>query len=71
MTSGINCVLGWRHSQRSRMENEMDAELRFHIESYAEDLVATAWSPERYAASEFGGIDRTKEKCREARSVNS
>lgn len=24
---------------RSRMENEMDAELRFHIETYAEDLI--------------------------------
>ena len=24
--------------QRSRMESEMDAELRFHIETYAEDL---------------------------------
>jgi hypothetical protein len=26
---------------RSRMESEMDSELRFHIEAYAEDLVRT------------------------------
>jgi hypothetical protein len=25
--------------RRSRMESEMDAELRFHVEAYAEDLV--------------------------------
>src|SRR5438046_7998010 len=25
--------------RRSRMESEMDAELRFHIEAYAEDLI--------------------------------
>ena len=25
--------------RRSRMESEMDAELRFHMEAYAEDLV--------------------------------
>ncbi len=25
--------------RRSRMESEMDAELRFHIEAFAEDLV--------------------------------
>src|SRR5258708_31933089 len=26
--------------RRSRMESEMDAELRFHLEAYAEDLVS-------------------------------
>src|SRR5689334_25087743 len=26
-------------ARRSRMENEIDAELRFHIEAFAEDLV--------------------------------
>jgi len=25
--------------RRSRMEGEMDAELRFHVESYSDDLV--------------------------------
>lgn len=59
--------------RRSRMEEEMDAELRFHIESYAEDLVrngAARQEAMRRARLEFGGIDRTKEECREARGIN-
>jgi predicted permease len=59
--------------RRSRMEDEMDAELRFHIESYAEDLVrngAARQEAMRRARLEFGGIDRAKEECREARGVN-
>jgi putative ABC transport system permease protein len=59
--------------RRSRMEDEMDAELRFHIESYAEDLVrngAARKEAMHRARLEFGGIDRAKEECREARGVN-
>jgi predicted permease len=55
------------------MEEEMDAELRFHIESYAEDLVRNGVARQeamRRARLEFGGIDRAKEECREARGVN-
>jgi len=58
--------------QRPRMENEMDAELRFHLESYAEDLVRTGVPRQqalRRARFEFGGIKRAKEECREARGV--
>jgi putative ABC transport system permease protein len=58
--------------QRTRMESEMDAELRFHIEAYAEDLVRSGVpGPEalRRAGIEFGGIERAKEECREARSA--
>ena len=60
-------------TRRSRMEREMDAELRFHIEAFAEDLVSSGVSrPEalRRARIEFGGIERAKEECREARGVN-
>ena len=32
---------------RSRAENEMDAEMRFHIETYAEDLVRSGVAPEK------------------------
>lgn len=59
--------------QRSRMEREMDAELRFHIEAYAEDLVRSGVPRAqalRRARIEFGGIERAKEECREARGVN-
>jgi hypothetical protein len=58
---------------RSRMESEMDAELRFHIEAYADDLTR-AGIPRaealRRARLQFGGIEKKKEECREARGVN-
>lgn len=55
------------------MESDMDAELRFHMEAYAEDLVRTGLSREeavRRAHIEFGGVERVKEEGREARGVN-
>jgi hypothetical protein len=58
--------------RRSRMESEMDAELRFHVEAYAEDLVRGGITREeamRRARLEFGGIERVKEEGREARGV--
>jgi predicted permease len=59
--------------RRSRMESEMDLELRFHMEAYAEDLVRSGVpraEAMRRARLEFGGIERAKEECREARRVN-
>src|SRR5215470_6058398 len=58
---------------RGRMEHEMDAELRFHIEALAEDLVRSGVAREealRRARIEFGGIERAKEECREARGIS-
>ena len=58
--------------RRSRMESEMDAELRFHIEAYAEDLVRNGVpraEAMRRARIEFGGIERAKEECRDARGT--
>ncbi len=58
---------------RSRTENEMDTELRFHIDAYAEDLVRAGVAPEEAllrARVEFGGIQNTKENCRDARGAN-
>ena len=57
---------------RARAESEMDAELRFHIEAHAEELVRGGVSREealRHARVEFGGIERVKEEGREARGV--
>ncbi len=51
----------------------MDAELRFHIEAYAEDLVRTGIPRDeamRRARIEFGGIERAKEECRDATRAN-
>src|SRR5256884_8916843 len=55
--------------RRSRMERDMDAELRLHIEAFAEELLHSgvprekAW---RRARIEFGGLARAKEESREA-----
>lgn len=59
--------------RRSRMEGEMDEELSFHIEAFAEDLVRSGVPQEealRRARIEFGGVERAKEECREARGVS-
>src|SRR6266699_2658269 len=58
----------------SRMESEMDTELRFHLEAYAEDLIRSGVPRQeamRRARLEFGGFERAKEECREARGVNA
>jgi putative ABC transport system permease protein len=57
---------------RSRMENEMSEELRFHVEAYANDLEKRGVSREeayRRARVEFGSVERSKEECREARGL--
>ena len=59
--------------KRSRMESDMDAELRFHIEAFAEDLARKGVPREeamRRARIEFGGLERAKEECRDARGLN-
>jgi predicted permease len=55
------------------METEMDVELRFHIEVCADDLIRAGIPREealRRARLEFGGIEKKKEECRDARGVN-
>jgi predicted permease len=59
--------------RRTRVESEMDSELRSHIAAYAEDLVRGGIPEEeamRRARTEFGSVARVKEECREARGVN-
>ncbi len=59
--------------RRSRTESDMDAELRSHIENYADDLIRTGIPREealRRARLEFGGIERVKEECRESRGIS-
>src|SRR5881398_2158959 len=59
--------------RRSRMESEMVAELRFHIEAYAGDLIRSGVPRSeamRRARMEYGGIEQAKEECRDARRVN-
>ncbi|NIP57377.1 MAG: FtsX-like permease family protein, partial [Gemmatimonadetes bacterium] len=54
---------------RSRVERELDEELAFHLEREAEKLEARGMSPEearREAHIRFGGVERFKERTREA-----
>ncbi|MES1240872.1 MAG: ABC transporter permease [Acidobacteriota bacterium] len=55
---------------KSRSEREMDDELRFHIEMETAQNVGRGMSPElarTEALRAFGGVEKTKEQCREAR----
>jgi len=59
--------------RRSRMESEMDQELRFHMETRAADLVREGVPREkalRQARIEFGGTEGIKEEGRRARGLN-
>ena len=55
--------------QRARMDRDMDAEFRFHVEAFAEDLVRRGLPREealRQARIEFGAHEKFKEEGREA-----
>lgn len=65
----------WWHAnlRRSEMESEMDAELKFHMEAYANDLARSGVPRDevsRRARIEFGGVERAKEECRDATGVS-
>src|SRR5271156_2256536 len=54
-------------------DQELDDELSDHLERKTEEYVARGMAPEearRRARLDLGGIEQTKEKCRDARRVN-
>ncbi len=56
-----------------QVEQELDDELRFHLEQKTREYVTTGLTLEeaqRKARREFGGIEQSKEYCRDARKVN-
>ena len=56
----------------SKMESELDRELRFHIESQVADKVAAGMTEDearRTTRLEFGGVAQIKEDCREGRGT--
>jgi predicted permease len=58
--------------QRNTVETEMDDELRFHFEQSVNKYEESGLSREealRRARLTFGGIEQTKEECRETRGV--
>jgi putative ABC transport system permease protein len=57
-----------RFFRRGLTEKQLEAELRFHLEQQIADYVAAGMKPEeagRRARLEFGGLDQTKEACRD------
>ena len=57
----------WRTPQA---EKQLDAELRFHLEQQVDANLANGMAPaeaRRLANLEFGGLERFKEECRDAR----
>src|SRR5437667_11567703 len=57
----------------AQADRELDEELRDHLERKTEEYVAQGVTQEeahRRARLELGGIEQTKEKCRDARKVN-
>jgi predicted permease len=67
-------VIGWwdRLVHRDRLERQLDAELRDHVERMVADYQADGLSEaeaRRRATLEFGGLDQVKEICRDARGT--
>jgi predicted permease len=68
----------WIHRLRSlfrssRVERELDDELRFHLDQQVESYVSQGMTREearRHARLEFGGLDQIKEEHRDARGVS-
>src|SRR5215468_6181558 len=59
--------------RRSQVEQELDEEIRYHIERQIEEHISKGMTEEeaRYAAQRaLGGIEQRKEECRDMRRVN-
>src|ERR1700745_104833 len=64
----LRSLLHW-----AQADQELDDELRDHLERRAEEYVAKGMAPEearRKALLEIGGIEKCSEECRDARRVN-
>src|ERR1700675_349980 len=59
----------WR---RNQMEEQLDKEMRFHLEQHAADLAARGYDAaeaRRLARLALGGPEQVKEECRDARGT--
>ncbi|MFI5125845.1 MAG: ADOP family duplicated permease [Candidatus Acidiferrales bacterium] len=59
--------------RRRRADQELDQELRYHVEQKTAQNIAKGMTPQearRAALLEMGGIEKRKEECRDARHVN-
>jgi predicted permease len=64
----------WWHRLRHRrqMEEQLEKELRFHVDEHVTDLINRGHSPEearRLARIALGGPEQVKEECRDARGT--
>ena len=66
-------MTSWRRLWlRKKMEEELEKELRFHLDQHTADLIAQSLDPEearRQARFALGGPEQVKEKCRDARGT--
>jgi predicted permease len=61
-------------SRKAEVERELDEELRFHLEKEVEQNVARGMPPgeaRRAALVSFGGVEKIREECRDARGVRA
>jgi putative ABC transport system permease protein len=61
-----------RFVRRNTLEDQLEKELRFHLEQHTSDLIARGHNPEearRLARLELGGPEQVKEQCRDARGT--
>jgi predicted permease len=66
----MNWLNRFRH--RTRMDEQLEKELAFHIDEHISDLVAQGYGPEearRRARLDLGGPEQVKEQCRDARGT--
>jgi hypothetical protein len=55
--------------RRGKLEEQLEKEMRFHLEQHAADLMARGVSPgeaRRQARMALGGPEQVKEECRDA-----
>src|SRR5580704_7829798 len=58
--------------RKNKLEEQLDKEMRFHLDQHASDLMARGYEPEearREARIMLGGPDQVKEECRDARGT--
>src|SRR5437879_11430064 len=63
----------WQHLlHRRKMEDQLEKELRFHLDQHASELIAHGHSPDearRQSRLALGGPEQVKENCRDARGT--
>jgi putative ABC transport system permease protein len=59
--------------RRERVEQDLSEELQFHLDQKTQEYIASGLTPDearRKARREFGGVELSKENCRDARRVS-